>query len=107
MRTCVGVVSRFDACSPKIRPFNEAFARVGLEFVPFRLGEFESIVSTENGLILRMSDNVCESIICATLIDVDAILWRVSENHYLKCRGLMRSLNRYCRIINSLECVDR
>ena len=104
MRTRVGVVSRFNAWAPEEHPFRSAFQHAGLEYVPLRLGDIRLRASTKAGTTLDILPRIDGA--NPDELDVDAVLWRVSENHFLRCRSLIQVLAERCEVINSLDCMD-
>nr|WP_296071363.1 ATP-grasp domain-containing protein [uncultured Actinoplanes sp.] len=85
MRPRVGVISRFDAWAQGEHPFRTPLTDAGLEYVPIRLGSVQAD---------RLPD------------DVDAVLWRVSENLYPPCRPLIEALSERYRLINPGRCIE-
>jgi glutathione synthase/RimK-type ligase-like ATP-grasp enzyme len=103
----IGVVSRFDAWTPSEHPFRGPLTQAGLEYVPIRLGaiQLRSNVGEEPSVELTNDPDAIQEEHGPPR--VDAILWRVSENLFLPCRGLLYALARKHVIVNSLQCITR
>jgi glutathione synthase/RimK-type ligase-like ATP-grasp enzyme len=103
----IGVISRFDAWTTSVHPFRKPLIRAGLEYVPIRLGDIQLTSEPGNKATLQASGHADIVEDAEDPFHVDGILWRVSENLYLPCRGLIYTLAHKYRIINSPQCIAR
>lgn len=107
MTLTVGVVSKFDRWAPKLHPFRIALERAGLRYVPIALGQIHLTVSPEKGIELSLRGANGRGYVGPKGSDIDVMLWRVSENYYFQCSGLLERISQNHRLVNSITCMKR
>ncbi|WP_164842437.1 ATP-grasp domain-containing protein [Actinoplanes solisilvae] len=101
----VGVVSRFNAWSADDHPFRSPLKRLGIDYVPIRLGDIQLSTRSGGRPELTVSNSTNSSSGGLAFPDVDAVLWRVSENLFPRCYALAAALAERVPVVNPFFCL--
>jgi ribosomal protein S6--L-glutamate ligase len=101
----VGVVSRFNAWNAGDHPFRSPLIGQGIDYVPIRLGDIQLSSRAGKQPELKVLDSANSSGGGLAFPDVDAVLWRVSENLFPRCYALAATLAERVPIINTFFCL--
>lgn len=104
MSLTFAVVSNFSRWRPEAHPFRIALEKAGLGYMPVPLEKIAVKATSQNGVELSIPGLDVQD--CCG-VEVDCILWRISENDYLQCASLLKRISQSYPLVNSISCLER
>jgi glutathione synthase/RimK-type ligase-like ATP-grasp enzyme len=97
----VGIVNRFTAATRSRYPLGLALERVGATFVPIEIHEVTGVLGSSGPPRVVVGDVDLDT------LDLDGLVWRVSENDFHRFADLQRLLAGRLPMVNTLGCHER